>query len=301
MTAWRGGLHRVWRRMFAACMACVADVAGAMSAIRVIGAISVMAGAAVMGAAGAAGGAQAAAPAPGTGAISLAERLIFTTDHLHGIAQQTELDYALLSSDPPAHGSDTVKVLVTSTDNAKGDAQVSDHRGAVPLPNGGLQCNPVIIYFLERDIAEMEQLTGGKRRYFQQRLRLALAAGPKIETVTSEVGGKPVKAQQIVVQPYLDDPNAARFAQYTGKRYTFLIASTVPGQVALIRTDVPGANNDFAHPLQSRTLSFQAVLSKLPPGHVPNAPNAPNAPSASRAPLSPHQTVKSSNAPSASR
>ena len=52
-----------------------------------------MAGAAVMRAAGAAGGAQAAAPAPGTGAISPAERLIFTTDHLHGIAQQTELAF----------------------------------------------------------------------------------------------------------------------------------------------------------------------------------------------------------------
>ncbi|CAH2910406.1 MAG: FIG00457940: hypothetical protein [uncultured Paraburkholderia sp.] len=281
MTAWRGGLHRARRRVLAACAASFASVMDVTGVTGAMSAMSVMVGATVMG------------------AISPAERLIFTTDHLHGIAQHTELDYALLSSDPPAHGSDTVKVLVTSADNAKGDAQVSDRRGVVPLPNGGLQCNPVIIYFLERDIAEMEQLTGGKRRYFQQRLRLALAAGPKIETVTSEVGGKPVKAQQIVVQPYLDDPNAARFAQYTGKRYTFLTASTVPGQVALIRTDVPGANNDFAHPLQSRTLSFQAVLSKLPPPG--NAPNAPHAPNTNKAPLSSNETMKSSNAPGASR
>jgi hypothetical protein len=240
--------------------------------------------------------AHAGAPAAGSGDISPAERLIFTTDHLHGIAQHTELDYALLSADPSAHGTDTVKVLVVSPDNAKGDAQVSDHSGAVPLPNGGLQCNPVIIYFLERDIAEMEHLTGGQRRYFQQRLRLALAAGPKIETVTSQIDGKPVKAQQIVVQPYLGDPNAERFAQYTAKRYTFLIADTVPGAVALIRTDVPGANNDFAHPLQSRTLSFQAMLRKLPP-----PPNGPNGPTAPNAPHSPNAPVKPSNAPRASR
>ncbi len=281
--------------MLAACaasFACVtggARVVGAIGAVAVTGVIGVMGVMGLIGMSGVAANVQAAAPAPGTGDISPAERLIFTTDHLHGIAQQTELDYALLSSDPPAHGSDTVKVLVTSPDNAKGDAQVSDHTGAVPLPNGGLQCNPVIIYFLERDIAEMEQLTGGKRRYFQQRVRLALAAGPKIETVTSQIDGKPVKAQQIVVQPFLDDPNAERFAQYTGKRYTFVIANTVPGQVALIRTDVPGANNDFAHPLQSRTLSFQAVLRKLPPGNAPNAPPSPNEP------------VKPSNAPRASR
>ncbi|MEC5404579.1 hypothetical protein VOM14_03210 [Paraburkholderia sp. MPAMCS5] len=233
--------------------------------------------------------AHAAASAPGGDAISRAERLLFTTDHLHGLAQQTELDYTLVSADPSARGTDTVKVLVTSPDNAKGDAQVSDHSGAVSLPNGNLQCNPVIIYFLERDIAEMEHLTGGQRRYFQRRLRLALAAGPKIQTVTSQVDGKPVKAQQIVVQPYLDDPNAERFAQYTAKRYTFLMAATVPGQVALIRTDVPGANNDFAHPLQSRTLSFQSMLHKLPPASAPGSPSAPAAPG------------KSSNAPRASR
>ncbi|WP_027798160.1 hypothetical protein [Paraburkholderia dilworthii] len=272
MTAVRGGLRREWRRVLAVCAASIACSTYLTCFI---------------------GDAHAAAPAAGSSEITPAERLIFTTDHLHGVAQQTELDYALLTSDPPAHGTDVVKVLVTSQDNAKGDAQVSDHSGAVPLPNGGLQCNPVIIYFLERDIAEMERLTGGQRRYFQQRLRLALAAGPKIETVTSQIDGKPVKAQQIVVQPYLDDPNAERFAQYTAKRYTFLIASTVPGEVALIRTEVPGANNDFAHPLHSRTLSFQAALRKLPaPGNAPNAPNAPHSPNA---------PVKPSNAPRASR
>jgi hypothetical protein len=240
-------LRRDWRRLLAACITCVACQMHAV------------------------------AFAAGTDEISAAEKLIFTTDHLHGIEQQTELDYAFLSSDQPAHSTDVVRVLVVSPDNAKGDAQVSDHSGAVPLPDGGLQCNPVIVYFLERDIAEMERLTGGQRRYFQQRLRLALAAGPKIETVTSQIGGKSVKAQQIVVQPYLNDPNADRFAQYTGKRYTFQIADTVPGQVALIRTDVPGANNDFAHPLQTQTLSFQAALRKLAP--PPNAPNVPMKPS----------------------
>ncbi|WP_343671781.1 hypothetical protein [Paraburkholderia heleia] len=221
---------------------------------------------------------QAPAHATGTGDISPAERLIFMTDHLHGVRQESELDYALLSAQPPEQGSDTVRVLVVSPGNAKGDAQVSDHSGAVPLPNGGLACNPVIIYFLERDIADMERATGGKRRYFQQRVRLALAAGPKIETVTTQVGGKPVTAQQIVIQPYKDDPNAERFAQYTGKRYTFLIADTVPGQVALIRTEVPGANGDFAHPLQTRTLRFDTVVRKLPAPTGPNGPASPAKP-----------------------
>jgi hypothetical protein len=226
---------------------------------------------------------NAPAQAADTDGISSAERLIFMTDHLHAVPQQTELDYALLSSQPPEQGSDTVRVLVASPGNTRGDAQVSDRSGAVPLPNAGLACNPVIIYFLERDIAEMERQTGGQRRYFQQRLRLALAAGPKIETVTSQIDGKPVKAQQIVVQPYINDPNAERFEQYTGKRYTFLIADSVPGQVALIRTDVPGANNDFAHPLQTQTLRFETAVHKLPVPQAPPPTNAANAPVAPRA------------------
>jgi hypothetical protein len=222
-----------------------------------------------------------AAGTPAGDDITPAERLIFTTDHLHGVPAQTELDYAVVSSEQPSRSADLVKVLVLSPDNAKGDAQVSDHTGNVPLPNGGLQCNPVIIYFLERDISEMQGLTGGQRRYFQQRLRLALAAGPRIETVTSEAGGKSVSARRIVVQPYLNDPNAERLAQYTAKRYTFLLADDVPGQVVLIRTDLPGANNDFAHPVHTETLSFQAVVRKLPaPGKAPPKPS--NAPRASR-------------------
>jgi hypothetical protein len=222
-----------------------------------------------------------AAAAPGSDEITPAERLIFTADHLHGVAAQTELDYAVLNSEQPSRTADLVKVLVLSPDNAKGDAQVSDHSGNVSVPSGGLQCNPVIIYFLERDIAEMQGLTGGQRRYFQQRLRLALAAGPRIETVTSEIGGKSVSARRIVVQPYLNDPNSARFAQFTAKRYTFLLADEVPGQVLLIRTDLPGANNDFAHPAHTETLSFQTALRKLPaPGKAPLKPS--NAPRASR-------------------
>lgn len=105
---------------------------------------------------------------------------------------------------------------------------------------------------------EMQQLTGGQRRYFQQRVRLALAANPAITPVTGEsLGlGKNIKANQIVIQPYLNDPNAERFAQYTAKRYTFVIADDVPGHLLMIRTEVLGAGNDFAHPTAERDDCF---------------------------------------------
>jgi hypothetical protein len=174
-------------------------------------------------------------------------------------------------------------VLVVSAGNANGDARVSDRTGPVEVP-GNLPCNPVILYFLEHDIAEMEQMTGGKRRYFQQRVRLALAAGPPITQIVSDAGGKKVKAQKIVIQPYLDDPNASRFPQYTAKRYTFIVADDVPGHVMTIRAEVPGQNNDFDHPLQTETLNFQSAQHALVPAKpgdpIPQKPA--NAPRASR-------------------
>ncbi|CAG4897858.1 hypothetical protein [Paraburkholderia saeva] len=219
--------------------------------------------------------------------LAPAEKLLFMTTHMSGVEAQTELDYAFNLSGPPAKINDTVRVLVTSAANAKSDAHITDRSGNVEVSGEGLPCNPVILYFLEHDIAEMEQLTGGQRRYFQRRVRLALAAGPPITPVVMDVGGKPVKAQKIVIQPYLDDPNAARFAQYVGKRYTFIIADeAVPGRVMSIHTEVPGANNDFAHPLQTETLSFTGALHSLvPPPAKPGQPapvKSPQAPRASR-------------------
>jgi hypothetical protein len=217
--------------------------------------------------------------------IAPAERLLFMTPHLRGVAAQTELDYAMTLSHPPEKASDTVRVLVQSANNAADDASVSDRTGKVSVPSGGLPCNPVIVYFLEHDIAEMEQLTGGQRRYFQKRVRLALAANPPITEVTSNANGKSVKARKIEIQPYLNDPNAQRFPDFTNKRYTFVLADDVPGGVTLIRTEVPGENNDFAHPKLTETLSFTGAFRKLapPPAHgAPVPPAPPNGPRASR-------------------
>lgn len=247
---------------------------------------------AVPQAAFAADAASNAAPnaASDTTPIAPAEKLLFLTPHLHGVSSQTELDYSLVVSAPPEKKStDRVRVLVASDDNAKSDATVSDASGNVAVP-ADLPCNPVILYFLERDISEMQQATGGQRRYFQQRVRLALAAAPPVADATVQIDGKPVKAHKIVIQPYLHDPNAERFPKYTNKRYTFVLADGVPGGVSLLLTEVPGDNGDFTHPVKTESLSYETSMRKLtPPAHgapsspTPALPPAPgNAPRASR-------------------
>lgn len=226
--------------------------------------------------------AASSAEPPPSAEITPAEHLIFEVDHLHEVPAQTELDYAMVVAGEKAEAPDVVRVLVASQGNAKGDAKVSDRGGEHPVPTSGLPCNPVVIYFLERDIAEMEALTGGQRRYFQKRVRLALAEGPQIVSATEHIGGKPVAVRQIVIQPYLHDPNAERFTRYIGKRYTFELADALPGKIALIRTEVPGPNGDFAHPVKTETLSFQAAVRKLPQPGGPAPAKKGDAPRASR-------------------
>lgn len=240
-----------------------------------------------------ASGDSASKPSP---EITPAEQLVFTTEHMRGVAPQTELDYAMAATGDDARGgaqggaagiansTDVVRVLVKSEGNTKRDARVSDHSGEVALPTEGLPCNPIIVYFLERDISEMSALTGGQRRYFQKRLRLALAEGPKIASARSRIGGKSVAVRRIVVQPYLHDPNAQRFARYTGKRYTFEIADALPGQVARIHTEIPGPDGDFGHPVKTETLTFRAAVRKQTEPEPASSPGAkPTAmPSASR-------------------
>ncbi|MDF3834666.1 hypothetical protein P3W85_17115 [Cupriavidus basilensis] len=193
--------------------------------------------------------------------VKPAEQLLFMADHLKTVRVPADLVYRFDKGGSlvPA-GSEEVHVRLSRS--SKGvSAVVSDAAGAAPFAlEAPLQGNPVILYFLEKDIAEMGRLTGGQPRYFQKRIRLALAQGPAITPVTAELDGKPVPARQIVIQPYLDDPNHVRFEKLVGKRYTFVLSGRVPGQVLLLKSEVPGEApdlaRDFVHPLQTETLRY---------------------------------------------
>ena len=117
----------------------------------------------------------------------------------------------------------------------------------LPEGDGGLG-NPVILYFLERDIREMERLTRGKQNYFRKRIRMAIYAGASVRQVTYRYLGKDVTGQEIAIAPYLDDPNRARFEKLSDKQYTFMLSEAVPGGVYGIRTRI-GNDAGAASPL----------------------------------------------------
>jgi hypothetical protein len=115
------------------------------------------------------------------------------------------------------------------------------------------QGNPAILYFLERDIREMERLTKGKANYFRKRIRMAVAEAASIAELSLPYRGAQVKVQQITLAPYLDDPLRARFENLAGKRYVFTLSDAVPGGLLSLRTQVDGAAAN-APPLLSEEL-----------------------------------------------
>jgi hypothetical protein len=167
--------------------------------------------------------------------ISRAEKILFQSKHFGSIKKPTTLNYAFhqAANGPDAvDGKVSVDVLKRHSD---GTASVATHflSGAeeIPIPPiDHAQGNPVILGFLERDIAEMKRLTGGATGYFRKRIRLALAASEvPVKKIKVPYRGNQVSAQEITIYPYLDDPLKERLGKYVSKGYVFITSEAVPG------------------------------------------------------------------------
>ena len=176
--------------------------------------------------------------------ISVAEKILFQSDHLKKLASPQALRYAYVQQDSAGPGFSDQVVLDVTGKNADGGATVSPHflsgeREVSLQPQDNAQGNPVLLGFLERDIAEMKRLTGGSTSYFRKRIRLALAEAASVEAVSLPYGGRQVPGRKIEIQPYLHDPMEEKMPAYVAKRYVFLMSDDIPGAVYQIRSVVP--------------------------------------------------------------
>ena len=178
--------------------------------------------------------------------FSPAEQALFVTDQISRLRPPTTLHYRFEKSGSLEAGfDDKVAIALTAQPDGKCCAAAAEflsgpRRLALPEIESA-QGNPAIMYFLERDIREMERRTKGKSNYFRKRIRMAIFQGATIADVMLPYRGASVKAQQITIAPYLDDPLRARFEQLATKRYIFTLSDAVPGGVLSIRTQVDGA------------------------------------------------------------
>jgi hypothetical protein len=176
-------------------------------------------------------------------AISEAETLLFQTNHLKQVSPPARLTYTFrkVSNVEPGF-EDGVRVDVSSS---KGDAAAvvamqflsgSRKRPTPELENP--QGNPVLLGFLERDIAEMKRLTGGATNYFRKRIRLALAESASVTGYSFTFHGKPMQGKVVRIQPYLGDPLHERFEKYVNKSYVFVLSDQLPGGIYQLKTSL---------------------------------------------------------------
>ncbi|MCB1884465.1 MAG: hypothetical protein KDG89_10805 [Geminicoccaceae bacterium] len=99
--------------------------------------------------------------------------------------------------------------------------------------------NPLILVFLQRDVVQMANLTGGSAAYFQHRIRAAFNGPAQVEPTTVEVDGAKVPATRVTMRPFEDDPKIDRFPAFKDKVYEFVVSDAVPGGLYRVATEVP--------------------------------------------------------------
>jgi hypothetical protein len=182
-------------------------------------------------------------PASAAEDYSPAERALFMTNQLAALKPPTTLRYSYIRSGSLEEAfNDKVSVKLQAQPNgscctASAEFLGGPRRLALPEVDTG-EGNPVILYFLERDIREMSRLTKGQANYFRKRIRMAVYKGATIDDLTVPFNGKAVAARRITVSPYVDDPLRARFEKLANKQYTFTLSDAVPGGVYSIRTRI---------------------------------------------------------------
>lgn len=169
---------------------------------------------------------------------------LFDKAHLKNITQPTVLHYKYNRNsfvDGPRE--DTIDVVVSNIRNTgRKDTHFEFFTGKNKRPyqdRENQQGNGVFVYFLEFDVHELNRLTGGDWRYFQRKIRWALAKGADKKEVEIDYNGEKVKGVQHIIQPFINDPKNSRYPLYASKYYIFTMSEAIPGEIYQVRTIVP--------------------------------------------------------------
>lgn len=198
-------------------------------------------------------------PPPG---LNKAQLLVFYKDHLQGVAKGSRLDYGFISEIKGADSySDRIEITVTDVlGDGKRNMEFDFLSGPHHIdftPARGYTGNPVIIHFLERDITQMARDTGGSNGYFRNRIRDSFRRPAEMRAVKIDYQGKELDGTEVVVTPFVSDPNAANLKLYVNKRYEFIFSDQVPGGIYRIHTLVPGESGDSV--LIDEKMTFQQL------------------------------------------
>ena len=177
--------------------------------------------------------------------VSPAERLVFLAPHLAGINAPTSLRYQFVKTDATAGAGFTDQVdlkrargKTTACCTVSGTFLSGPRAMNVPEVDDA-SANPVVMYFLEYEVRQLQRATKGQAAHFRQRIRLALVDGASVSPTSVRWNGRDVPATAVQISPFLDDPYRARFEREANKTYTFVMSDAVPGRVYQIRSSLP--------------------------------------------------------------
>lgn len=175
--------------------------------------------------------------------VTIAERTLFLDKHFSATGKQklTYLFHQEASDVPAFNDTATVEVHeLAPNGTASVTTQFLSGEHAVPIPPlKRATGNPIILGFLESDIAKMKRLTGGSVNYFRKHIRMALAATDvHIRKTQIDYNNSTVPAQEITIVPYSGESQNKRLGRYTGKTYVFVTSAEIPGVVYCIYTKI---------------------------------------------------------------
>lgn len=166
--------------------------------------------------------------------------ILFMRPHLAGLPAGTELTYRLdrKSSDPGRLGEPFSDDITLSLGAAAPDGSrdvglriFTGERAREVDALGGLTGNPLLVVFLDRAVANLVRLTGGKAPYLKARLRAALRDQATSAATKAEYEGRTLEATRIVVRPFADGAEAGRLLGYEDSEFAFLVAEAAPGML----------------------------------------------------------------------
>jgi len=201
--------------------------------------------------------------------FSQAEKLLWMTDQLKMINSPLALNYAFERSGTFEPGfTDRVRFNVRSirddgTKSASVDFFSGERRFEVP-PVDSTNVNPILKIYLQGDVYEMNRLTDPdgesqeRWRYFQRRIKFAMADASSVEDVTVDFDGEQYPATRVSFSPYVNDPKRALFEQFADKSYAVVVSDSIPGYLYSIETVIPGAKPGDG-PLIRETLELVGV------------------------------------------
>jgi len=182
-----------------------------------------------------------------------AQTMLFGRPHLSNIKQPIDINYNFTQAgthEGTDEFTDSVSAQITKThEDGTRDlsfAFLSGERKELYPDINGFRGNPMIMLFLEWDVAKMEDTPGAIRsqNYFRNQIRVGFWKYSKVEDIEVTHNNNNYQAKRIIITPYGNNDADRELASiFADKEYEFILADEIPGEIYQISTKVLTAEN----------------------------------------------------------